>query len=143
MSVKLIKGRGAIPGVSEGIAMVSMETIQGWSGLDDKTGLVIERGHPFEGMSIKDAVLVLSGGKGSNGWSCHFHAARVRGIGPAALIFPKMDSRTGVATVVTGVPTVTDLEKDPFEYIQTGDLVRVDGNKGTVEIFSSNMIKRD
>jgi len=135
MSVKLIKGRGAIPGVSEGIAMVSMETIQGWSGLDDKTGLVIERGHPFEGMSIKDSVLILSGGKGSNGWSCHFHAARVSGIGPAALVFPKMDSRTGVAAVVTGVPTVTDLEDDPFDVIRTGDLVRVDGNKGTVEII--------
>jgi uncharacterized protein len=135
MSVKVIKGRGAIPGVAEGIAMVSRETIQGWSGLDDKTGLVIEKGHPFEGMSIKGSVLILSGGKGSNGWSCHFHAARVRGIGPAAFVFPRIDSRTGVAAVVTGVPTITDLEEDPFDVIRTGDLVRVDGNRGTVEII--------
>lgn len=135
MEKTVIKGRGAIGGVAEGIAMVSRETIQGWSGVDDRTGLVIEKGHPFEGMSIKGAVLVLSGGKGSNGWSCHFHAARVGGIGPAALIFPKMDSRTGVAAVVTGVPTVTDLEQDPFEVLKTGDLVRVDGDKGIVEII--------
>jgi hypothetical protein len=135
MGKLVIKGRGAIGGVAEGIAMVSRETIQGWSGVDDKTGLVIEKGHPFEGMSIKGAVLVLSGGKGSNGWSCHFHAARVGGIGPAALVFPKMDSRTGVAAVVTGVPTVTDLEEDPFKLLKTGDEVKVDGDKGIVEII--------
>ncbi len=132
----VLHGRGAIGGVAEGIAMVSRETIQGWSGVDDRTGIVIEKGHPFEGMSIKGAVLVLSGGKGSNGWSCHFHAARVGGIGPAALIFPRMDSRTGVAAVVTGVPAVTDLEEDPFEIIRTGDLVRVDGDRGIIEILS-------
>ncbi|MBN1333208.1 MAG: DUF126 domain-containing protein [Synergistales bacterium] len=132
----VLHGRGVIGGIAEGIAMVSRETIQGWSGVDDRTGIVIEQGHPFEGMSIKDAVLVLSGGKGSNGWSCHFHAARVGGIGPAALIFPKMDSRTGVAAVVTGVPTVTDFEEDPFSLLNTGDLVRVDGDKGTVEIIN-------
>lgn len=60
----IMRGRSAIGGVAEGIAMVSRETIQGWSGVDDKTGIVIEKGHPFEGMSIKGAVLVLSGGRG-------------------------------------------------------------------------------
>ena len=58
----VIKGRGVWGGVAEGPAMVSRDTIQGWSGLDDETGVVIEKGHPFEGMSIKGAVLVLSGG---------------------------------------------------------------------------------
>jgi predicted aconitase with swiveling domain len=82
----VIKGRGAIRGVAEGIALVSRETIQGWNGID-KTGTVIEKGHPFEGWSIKDAVLVLPGAKGSNGWSIHFHSARVAGVGPAALGF--------------------------------------------------------
>ena len=57
----VIKGRGVWGGVAEGPAMVSRDTIQGWSGLDDETGVVIEKGHPFEGMSIKGAVLVLSG----------------------------------------------------------------------------------
>lgn len=130
-----ILGRGAVGGVARGRAMVSRQAIQGWSGVDEKTGLVIEKGHPFEGMSIKDAVLVLSGGKGSNGWSCHFHAARVAGIGPAAMVFPKMDSRTAVAAVVTGVPVVTDLEMDPFELIETGDLVVVYGDRGVVEVL--------
>jgi uncharacterized protein len=132
----VIKGRRAIRGVAEGIALVSRETIQGWNGID-KTGTVIEKGHPFEGWSIKDAVLVLPGAKGSNGWSIHFHSARVAGVGPAALVFPRIDSRTGVTAAVLNVPTVTDLDCDPFDLIKTGDRVRVDGDSGIVEVIEA------
>jgi uncharacterized protein len=135
MTNRLLHGRGAIPGVAEGIALVSRESIQGWSGLDQNTGLVIEKGHPFEGRAIKDAVLILPGGKGSNGWSIQFHSAKVAGIGPAAFVFPKMDSRTGVTAAVLCVPVVTDLQEDVFALIKTGDFVRVDGDKGTIEIL--------
>lgn len=131
---RVIKGRGAVKGVAKGRAMVSRETIQGWAGVDEKTGLIIETGHPFAGMSIKGSVLVISGGKGSNGWSCHFHAAKLMGMAPAAMVFPQMDSRTGVAAVVTGVPVVTDLAEDPFTAIKTGDIVIVNGDEGYIEI---------
>ena len=131
----ILKGRGAVKGVAEGVALVSRETIQGWNGID-KNGTVIEKGHPFEGWNIKNAVLVLPGAKGSNGWSIHFHSTKVAGVGPAALIFPKMDSRTGVTAAVLNVPVVTDLNDDPFELIKTGDRVRVDGDQGIVEILA-------
>jgi uncharacterized protein len=136
MGNPVLHGRGAIRGVAEGVALVSRETIQGWNGID-KTGKVIEKGHPFEGKSIKDAVLVLPGAKGSNGWSIHFHSAMIAGVGPAALVFPKMDSRTGVTAAVLNVPVVTDLQEDPFALVKTGDILRVDGNNGTVEIVSA------
>lgn len=131
----VISGRGAIKGIASGPAMVCSETIQGWSGINEETGKVIEKGHPAEGQTIKDVVLILSGGKGSNGWSSHFHAARLRGISPCALVFPKIDSRTGVAAVVCGVPTVVELEEDPFQIIENGDQVTVDGTKGTITIL--------
>jgi predicted aconitase with swiveling domain len=97
--------------------------------------VVIEKGHPFEGHSVKGRVLALSGGKGSNGWSIHFHAAKVRGIGPAALILPKLDSRLAVTAAVLGIPAVTDLEADPFELIPTGARVAVDGDLGLIEVL--------
>ncbi len=134
MTGNILKGRGAIKGVAEGVALVSRETIQGWNGID-KNGTVIEKGHPFEGWSIKDAVLVLPGAKGSNGWSIHFHSTKVAGVGPAALVFPKMDSRTGVTAAVLNVPVVTDLDGNPFELLKTGDRVRVDGDRGIVEVL--------
>ncbi len=134
METVVIRGRGAVPGIATGPAMVCRETIQGWSGIDETTGQVIEKGHPAEGQTIRGVVLILSGGKGSNGWSSHFHAARIRGISPCALVFPRIDSRTGVAAVVCGVPTVVDLEEDPFKIIENGDQVTVDGNSGTLTI---------
>jgi predicted aconitase with swiveling domain len=36
--------------------------------------------------------------------------------------------------VVSHVPAVTDLDRDPFEVISTGDLIRVDGDRGEVVI---------
>ncbi len=134
MKKLIIKGRGVTPGQARGPALVSRQAIAGWSGLDETTGLVIEKGHPFEGRSIKDRVLVLSGGKGSNGWSVHFHAAKVRGIGPAALVLPRLDSRLAVTVAVLGVPVVTDLDQDPFDRIPMDSLVVVDADRGLIEV---------
>jgi len=132
----ILKGRGVVPGQAKGLALVSPQAISGWSGLDEKTGLVIEKGHPFEGHSINGRILVLSGGKGSNGWSIHFHAAKVRGIGPAGLILPRLDSRMAVTVTVLGVPTITDLDQDPFEVIPQSSLVEIDADRGLVTILA-------
>lgn len=134
MTPLIIRGRGLVGGRAEGRALVSRQAISGWSGLDEKNGLVIEKGHPFEGRSIKDRVLVLSGGKGSNGWSVHFHAAKVHGIGPAALILPRLDSRLAVTVAVLDVPAITDLEADPFENIDMDAQVIVDADNSWIEI---------
>ena len=36
--------------------------------------------------------------------------------------------------VVTHAPSVTDLDRDPLEVIETGDWVKVDGDRGIVEV---------
>ena len=97
---RIIRGRGALGGIAEGRALISKRTIIGWDGIDVYTGKVKEPGHPLEGMSIKDSVLILDGSRGSNGWSVFFHAAQESGFGPAALVFPRLDSRTAVTAAV-------------------------------------------
>ena len=134
-SKKLIKGRGALGGIAQGPALISRQTITGWGGVDIHTGKVVEPKHPLEGLSIKDSVLILDGSKGSNGWSVFFHAAKEAGFGPAALVFPKLDSRTAVTAAVLNVPVVTDINDDLFGVIKIGDLIRVDGDRGIVEII--------
>ena len=134
-STKIIYGRGALGGVAEGPAMISQQTITGWGGVDIYTGTVVEPNHPLEGLSIKDSVLILDGSKGSNGWPVFFHAAKEAGFGPAALVFPKLDSRTAVTAAVPNVPLVTDVKDDLFTLIRLGDLLRVDGDHGVIEII--------
>jgi len=134
-----IRGRGALGGVAEGPALISRRTITGWGGIDVLTGTIKEPGHPLEGMCLKGSILILEGSRGSNGWSIFFHAAQVSGFGPAALVFPHLDSRTAVTAAVLNVPTVTDLEDDPFAVINVGDRVRVDGDQGIVTVIKGMM----
>jgi predicted aconitase with swiveling domain len=134
MTVKTLIGRGAIGGKARGRALVSRETFQGDSAIDIATGRIIQVGHPLEGETLTGAVLVLDGGKGSTGWSCRLHAAVVRGVGPAAMIFPRMDARTAGAAAAADIPVVTDTQEDPFLSIATGDWVTVDGDRGEIII---------
>lgn len=133
-----IYGRGIIEGVAEGFALVIKEKIQGWSGIDYETGTIIEKWHSFEGYSLKNSVLIVTGGKGSTGWATHFHVLRILENGPIAMIIPKIDSRTAAAAVLLKVPCVTDIREDLFSIIKTGDIVKVDGTNGIVEIGSDN-----
>lgn len=131
----VIRGRGALGGVAQGPALISRRTITGWGGVDIRTGIVKEPGHPLQGLSLKGSIVILEGSRGSNGWSIFFHAAQVAGCGPAALVFPRLDSRTAVTAAVLNIPLVTDLESDPFALINVGDQVRVDGDRGLVEVI--------
>lgn len=131
-----IQGRPAYPGVASGEAIVCPQSIQGWSGVSDVTGCIIEEGHPEKGKCIKDKILVMPYGKGSTGWSGHFHSAAVAGFCPAGWIFSEIDSRCGVAAAVLEVPAVADFppEVDIFSFIQTGDFVTINGDTGEVLI---------
>jgi predicted aconitase with swiveling domain len=131
----VIKGRGAIKGIAEGEALVCPDSIQGWAGVDDITGIIIEKGHVAEGESIADKILVIPSSKGPNCWSGHFNSAMINGNKPAGWVVTKMDSRVGVTAVVVGTPMVADFkDEDPCIMIKTGDWVKVDGNTGEVEI---------
>lgn len=131
-----IKGRGAIKGIAEGETIVCPDSIQGWAGIDDITGIIIEKGHIAEGECIDGKILVIPSSKGSNCWSGHFNSAMINGKKPAGWVVSKMDSRVGVAAVVVGSPMVSDFDDiDPCRFIKTGDWVRVNGNTGEVEIF--------
>ena len=77
-----IKGRPAYPGKAAGEAIVCPHSIQGWAGVSEETGCIIEVGHPERGKSIKGKILVIPYGKGSTGWSGHFHSAAVAGFSP-------------------------------------------------------------
>ena len=130
----VLKGRAAFGGKAEGYALVCPDSITGWGGINDE-GVITEPHHIHLGESIKDRVVLLPGGKGSCGWSCHYTALKVLGNAPAAWVFTHTDSRTGVAVVTMEIPAVCDFDKDPFEVIRDGDWLKVDGDKGIVEVW--------
>jgi predicted aconitase with swiveling domain len=130
----ILRGRKVVGGVAEGEALVTRQSISGWGGVDPFTGTIIELRHELRGQSFKDKVLVFPGAKGSSGWSAIFHLTRRANVRPKAMIFNEMTTKVALGAVVTRVPSVTELDADPLDVIETGDWVRVDGDAGTVEV---------
>src|SRR6202165_108058 len=131
----ILRGRKVVGGVAEGEALVTHETISGWGGIDPMTGTVIETHHELRGVSFKDKVLVFPGAKGSSGWSNAFHMTRLTGSAPKAMVFNTMTTKIALGAVVMHAPSVTELDQDPLSVIETGDWVRVDGDRGVVEVI--------
>ncbi|HEX5779507.1 MAG TPA: DUF126 domain-containing protein [Xanthobacteraceae bacterium] len=134
MTTITIKGRKVVGGVAEGEAITTHDTVSGWGGIDSNTGTIIERRHELVGQSFKDKVLVFPGAKGSSGYSHFFHLARVAGAAPKAMLFSKMTTKAALGAVVTRVPSMSDFDRDPLEVIETGDWVKVDADRGIVEV---------
>lgn len=131
----VLKGRKVVGGRTEGEALVTSETISGWGGINERSGAIIERRHELRGVSFAGKVLVFPGAKGSSGWSAYFHMTRLNGVQPAAMIFTRMTTKIALGAVVTRVPAVTDLDRDPLLVIETGDWVTVDADAGTVTVI--------
>ena len=132
--VIVLHGRRVCGGVAEGLALVTGETISGWGGVNPMQGTITETRHELLGQSFAGRILVFRGAKGSSGWSAIFHMARLAGKAPLALVFNDMTTKVALGAVVMRVPAVTALDRDPLAVIASGDWVRVDGDRGRVEI---------
>lgn len=124
-------------GYGEGEALVSKDPICFYL-VEPKTGTVRERGHHLEGKSIAGKVLVFPSGKASS-------AVQMDGLvklllnknTPKAMIVTDVEPVLVGSAVLTKIPLVDRLEKDPLETIRSGDFVRVDADKGTVTVTKS------
>ena len=134
----VLHGRKVVGGRAEGEALVTHQTISGWGGVNPMKGEVIESRHELRGVSFASKVLIFPGAKGSSGWSGVFHLTRLAGTAPLALVFNIMSTKAALGAVVLRVPTLTDLDRDPLECIETGDWVRVDADRGVIEITRKN-----
>ncbi len=130
----VLRGRAVTPGLAEGEALVTRDTISGWGGVDPRTGTITERRHELVGQGFAGKVLVFPGAKGSSAWSHYFHLARLHGRAPAALVFNRMTTKVALGAVVLRVPAMTELDQDPLAVIETGDHVVVDAGRGEVRV---------
>ena len=131
-----LKCHKIIGGYGEGEALVSHEPICFYL-TDPKTGIVREKTHELAGKNISNKVLVFPSGKASSVVQIDglFKLASYN-LAPKAMIVKDVETVLIVSAFIAKVPLVDRLEKDPFKAIKTGDLVRVDANKGTVVVES-------
>ena len=128
----VLRGRGVVRGKVEGEALVVPTHIH-TSGL--RNGIITEIDHPQRGTSIKGKVLVFNSPAGSSDWGAILHANCWSGNGPLAIINRRAITLILTGAIASGVPTVVDFEKDPIELIDNGDWLKVDAERGIVEVY--------
>jgi predicted aconitase with swiveling domain len=130
----LLKGRTISKGTAAGPALVSKDAISFLGGVDPKTGDVIEKGHALYGKNVKGTILIFPGGKGSTVGSYVLYQLKKNGVAPAAIINVKSEPIVAVGAIISGIPMIDMLEKDPLALIRDGQPVTVNGTDGTVDI---------
>jgi hypothetical protein len=134
MKNHVIYGKPITPGVAEGEAIVSSESISFLGGFDPKTGKIVERGHPLEGIDLSNKILVIYSSKGSSAGVFSLYVAKANGKAPSGLLTCAKDAIIGGAVIISEIPAVR-LQKIDLRRIKTGDHIRIDGSSGKVEVI--------
>jgi uncharacterized protein len=124
-----MKGRAISPGKARGEALVSLEPLGFYGGVDPRTGLVTEPGHPLEGQRVTGRVLVFPRGKGSTVGSYVIYGLAKNGVAPAAIVNAETEAIVATGAILAGIPCVDGVD---LTTIRTGDLLEVDADEGTV-----------
>ena len=126
-----MKGRMISSGKAEGSAIVSTEPIGFYGGIDIKTGVVIEKGHPLEGKCVTGKILVFPCGKGSTVGSYVIYGLAKNGVGPAGIINKETETIVATGVILAGIPCIDGID---IGKIKDGDKILLDADKGIVEI---------
>jgi predicted aconitase with swiveling domain len=126
-----MKGRMISPGKTQGVALVSSEPIGFYGGIDIKSGVVIEKGHPLEGQCVKDRILVFPCGKGSTVGSYVIYGLQKNLVAPKGIINKETETIVATGVILAGIPCVDQINIDT---IKDGDTVLVDADQGEVTV---------
>jgi predicted aconitase with swiveling domain len=129
-----IKAQTVCGGSGEGEAIVYRGGFSFLGDLDPKTGKISLPGHELEGQSLTNKVFVFTSGKGSSGGPRFAWVAKRNGVAPSAMICVASEPVLSCGVIAAKIPTVHKPEKDPFEFIKTGDYVKVNATEGIIEI---------
>jgi len=144
-----MNGRSVNRGLVRAPALVSGQVFGFWGGVDTATGVIVDKRHELYGQNIKDMVFVFPEGRGSTvGASVFLELVRC-GNAPAAIINRKTEAILAGGVILADIfynkqiPLVDSLDEDPVRAIQTGDIVEVDGDSGTVRIIGRRTLQRN
>ena len=131
------QGRFYAAGEVEAAALVLLEPLSFWGGVEVATGAIIDRSHPDLGKNIAGKILVMPSGRGSSSSSSVLAEAIRRGAAPAGILLARPDPILTVGAIVAAslyglrCPIVVC----PIDGIATGDRLRIAvGKTGAAQI---------
>jgi len=128
----IVQGHAVSKGVATGRILISETPISFLGGIDPKTGEIMEKNHPKNGVSISDRVFLFPNGKGSTVGSYVIYSLKKNNSAPSAMINLASETIVAVGAIISDIPLVDRLERDPFTLFRDGDYVEVDGTRGRV-----------
>ena len=132
--MELVRGRKISGGKAEGLALVSKDPISFFGGVNPDSGVVTEKGHALEGQSVKDRVLIFPRGKGSTVGSYTMYRLKKNGVAPAAIVNVECEPIVAVGAIISDIPAVDKLEKNPLTLFQTGKKLKIDADRALIEV---------
>jgi hypothetical protein len=134
MTDNILTGHGVGKGVAEGEAIVTRELITN-DFIDPTNGIYNEKGHELDGRKVGGKVLVFPVAKGSSVVVHTLLLAKMMGNAPVAMIFDRANPIQVHAAILCEIPAVYNFQKPAVDTIKDGQKVRVDADKGLVEIL--------
>ncbi|KAL0261810.1 hypothetical protein SLS55_003242 [Diplodia seriata] len=137
-----VHGTAYVSGRASGEVVASDVEISFWGGVNPLTGEVIDRHHPLSGRSLKGAVLVIPGGRGSCSGSGVMLELLLNDKGPSAVLFERREDILTLGVVVAdelfgkSIPVVT-LGSNGFRKVLRASHLCVDGNRVSTTDHSS------
>jgi predicted aconitase with swiveling domain len=125
-----LHGRTIFHGTTLGEALVSMQPISFFGGVDPDSGIVVEHGHPLEGQSISGKILIFPTGKGSTVGSYTLYRLKMNGLAPRAILNVECETIIAVGCIIAEIPCVDHINIDE---IHSGSMVQVEGDCVSVE----------
>jgi len=130
----IVKGNKILGGrIVEGMIIVQKENFSFFGDVNRETG-VINVG-TNAGESFKDKILVFPQSKGSTLAPYVATDCKRNGVAPKAILCQKADGVVAMVAILADIPTMDQFEKDIVEVLKTGDRVRVEPDKGFIEIL--------
>ncbi len=130
----ILKAHKVAKGKAAGEALVSRSPVSFLGGINPETGMIVEKGHEIEGENVSGKIFVFPVGKGSTSGSFQVYELACQQNAPRAIINLRADPVVAIGAIISNIPMVDQLEKNPLEVIKTGDFVEVDADGGTVTV---------
>lgn len=129
------RGRVISKGVAEGEALVSRKPFSFMGSICDlSTGRIHLGGHDLEGETVKDKIFVYDTDYMSTSgcWGL-LNMVTVFKTGPKAIIWREAHNISANAAIYAGLPAMDHFQNGaPYDFIETGDWVKVDGDRGVI-----------
>ncbi|UCD73686.1 MAG: DUF126 domain-containing protein [Candidatus Bathyarchaeota archaeon] len=128
------KGRSVVGGTGKGIALVSNQPLSFFGEVDPNTGTIVSQSSDIKGECVSGRVLIFPHGRGSTVGSYVIYALKENGTAPCAIINEETEIIIAAGCSLANIPLVDRMNDFTTSIVRSGDIVKVDGNKGWIEI---------